>query len=117
MVFGIEEMAGDMYEYAMDDTFAAAAMMGAADDDAAKRALGRIGQGYLEPADSPDAMQFTPPSPARGSLSERRHIAASKEALKHHGKARWDLATSDADFFPRKQQVLFFARARSHSQT
>lgn len=82
--------------------FAAAALMGAADDDAAKRALASIGQGYLEPADLPDAMQFTPPAPARGSLSEKRDIAASKAALKHHGKERWDLATSDADLFSPK---------------
>lgn len=111
MAFEINEMTDENMKKLWLIPFAAAALMGVADDEATKRAIASIGQGYLEPADLPDAMQFTPPSPVRGSLSEKRDISASKEALKHHGKARWDLATSDADLFSPKATGVFSCAA------
>ncbi len=52
---------------------------------------------YLPQAAVPDSLKLDPPPPARGSIDEKRDIAAQKAAIKLQGTPRFALAARDAD--------------------
>lgn len=52
---------------------------------------------YLPQAALPESLKLDPPPPARGSIDEKRDIAAQKAAIKLQGTPRFALAARDAD--------------------
>ena len=71
-------------------------------EDVIKAGRSRLGAGYLKPGDWPDSLALLPKPPAEGSRALRRDQRLQTRAIAQHGKARWDLATSDADIFSAK---------------
>lgn len=59
--------------------------------------LSSLPPGYLPRAALPASLKLDPPPPARGSIDEKRDIAAQKAAIKLQGTPRFALAARDAD--------------------
>jgi acid phosphatase (class A) len=59
----------------------------------------RLGAGYLQGSEMPDALALLKAPPAEGSKALARDKKAEAKALALHGTARWVQATRDADLF------------------
>jgi acid phosphatase (class A) len=58
-----------------------------------------IGRPYLAPADLPDGMALLPAMPQAGSADLARDREGAARAVAIRGRARWSLATADAELF------------------
>lgn len=54
---------------------------------------------YLPAGDLPDGLALVPPPPSEGSAALARDLEGAQRAIAQRGKARWTLATSDAELF------------------